>query len=96
MASSKDLRLRRAEEIQHVLRPIIFPVYYHMSIKKTPTPSKEQMRQHLAEDYYSGAQVKFASHFHQAFFFSRFLLASLPMKCKRLKFTVIFITPAFK
>lgn len=32
--SAQALRLRRAEEIQHVWRPIILPAYYHMSIKK--------------------------------------------------------------
>lgn len=51
-----------------------------MSIKKhTTPPSKEQMRQHLSEDYYSETQVKFASHFHQAFFFFFFLLFSTCM-----------------
>lgn len=87
--SAQALRLRRAEEIQHVWRPIILPAYYHMSIKKKKkAPSKEQMRQHLSADYYSETQV--ASHFHPACPPPpRFLLVCLPVKCRRLKFTVI-------
>lgn len=85
MASNKDLRLRRAEEIQHVLRPIIFPVYYHISIKKRTIPSKEQMRQHLSEDYYTETQVKFASHFHKAFFFFLFSTCMLANKVQKVK-----------
>lgn len=54
MTSNKDLKQRRAEEIQHVSRQIIFSsMLSHEHLKKAnnPIPSKEQMRQHLSEDF---------------------------------------------
>lgn len=43
------------------------------------------MRQHLSEDYCSETQVKFASHFHQTFFFFLFFTCMLANEVQKVK-----------